>query len=161
MEVPKTEGKLKIDIRSDENVFGPGLFVLGFAPGSNAERQGMLRVGDELLAVNGRTIDGGSLEDLGRVLRRVDSPRALMVRLQLRRMSDARHSLDVSLSHSPSQSQLLSHSQSQVSYVSLPDFTQSQSATIPPGGKKTIHPTLCWKRRGRSMIISQTPGSQW
>eukprot|EP00603_Paraphysomonas_imperforata_P012482 CAMPEP_0114476450 /NCGR_PEP_ID=MMETSP0104-20121206/14760_1 /TAXON_ID=37642 ORGANISM="Paraphysomonas imperforata, Strain PA2" /NCGR_SAMPLE_ID=MMETSP0104 /ASSEMBLY_ACC=CAM_ASM_000202 /LENGTH=766 /DNA_ID=CAMNT_0001651179 /DNA_START=79 /DNA_END=2379 /DNA_ORIENTATION=+ len=86
VDVPKTDGRLKVDIRSNTNMFGPGLFVCGFAPGSRAEKQDLLRMGDELLAVNGQTVDGGSMSDLIKTLRRVDTPQNPVVKLKIRRV---------------------------------------------------------------------------
>jgi hypothetical protein len=95
VEVPRTDGKLKIDIRSDEDIFGPGLFIYGCARGSKAEQQGLLQVGDELLAVNGRIVDGGTIEDLSQALLETN-PVAPAVKLKLRRVNNRRHIADVS-----------------------------------------------------------------
>ena len=96
VEVPKTNGKLNIDIRSDTETFGPGLFIYGLAKGSNADNQGILRIGDEIIAVNGMVVDGMSLEDLSNALQQGDSPLAITVRLKIRRTNDSQHALNVS-----------------------------------------------------------------
>ena len=62
--VPKTQGELRIYIRHDDEGDAHGLFIHGFKPNSNAERQGLLQVGDELLEVNGINVKGMFLEDV-------------------------------------------------------------------------------------------------
>ena len=58
----KTDGELKVHIRHDDEGDRQGLFVHGFRPGSLAE--GSLKIGDELLEVNGCVVKSKRLEDL-------------------------------------------------------------------------------------------------
>ena len=67
--MPKTNGELRIHIRHDDEGDAHGLFVHGFKPGSRAERQGIIRVGDEIAMVDGVNVEGGFLDDIVAVIR--------------------------------------------------------------------------------------------
>ena len=56
--IPKTNGELRIYIRHDDEGERHGLFVHGFKPGSKAERQGFIRVGDEIIMINEVDVSG-------------------------------------------------------------------------------------------------------
>jgi C-terminal processing protease CtpA/Prc len=83
--VPKTNGQLAILLRHDivsidDQAFStrPGLFIHGIKPNSNAaalKAQGLLRAGDELIAINGVRVEGGYLEDVIAVLEPHHSPK--------------------------------------------------------------------------------------
>ena len=53
--IPKTENELRVIIRYDNDIENgiSGLFVHGFREDSNAEKQGLIKVGDEIISVNG------------------------------------------------------------------------------------------------------------
>jgi hypothetical protein len=68
-DVPKTNGQLRVMIRHDDDSTYKGLFVHGFRPYSNAEAQGLLQVGDEILEVDGVNIAGCQIEELVDVLK--------------------------------------------------------------------------------------------
>ena len=61
-------GELRLFIRHDDTGDARGLYVHGFHPQSNAEKQGTVLAGDEILAINGINIQGGQLEDVVRAL---------------------------------------------------------------------------------------------
>jgi C-terminal processing protease CtpA/Prc len=67
--VPKTNGQLRVMIRHDDDGSHKGLFIHGFRPYSNAEAQGLLQVGDEILEIDGVTLAGGQIEELIDVLK--------------------------------------------------------------------------------------------
>jgi hypothetical protein len=69
IEVPKTNGQLRVMIRHDDDGVQKGLFVHGFRPYSNAEAQGLLQVGDEILEVDGVNLAGSQIEELIDVLK--------------------------------------------------------------------------------------------
>lgn len=88
-DVPKSsDGTLRINIRCDEDKEHNirGLLVHGFKSQSEAERQGLLSVGDELLAVDTTSLEGGSLEDLIMALR---GHQGASVRMTVRRVRAA------------------------------------------------------------------------
>jgi hypothetical protein len=60
--VPKTNGTLRVQIRHDDDGDMKGLFIHGFRPFSKAEAQGFLKVGDELIEINGVDVQGEQLE---------------------------------------------------------------------------------------------------
>jgi C-terminal processing protease CtpA/Prc len=60
--VTKVDGELKIHIRHDDEGDRHGLFVHGFRPGSLAET--VLKIGDEVLEVNGADVQSKYLEDI-------------------------------------------------------------------------------------------------
>merc|ERR1711988_1647193 len=62
VDVPKTNGELRVHIRHDDEGDHHGSFVHGFRPGSLAES--ILKVGDELLEVNGTSVKSKYLEDV-------------------------------------------------------------------------------------------------
>jgi len=68
-DVPKTEGALRIHIRHDDEGDMHGLFIHGFKPNSKAEQQGLLQIGDELLAIEGIDVKGKYLSDVVDVLK--------------------------------------------------------------------------------------------
>ncbi len=83
MLVPKSkDGSLRIYIRHDDEGDAHGLFVHGFKLNSAAEKQGLLKVGDELISVNDKYLKGGYLEDIVAVLTDHVGP---AVRLTIRR----------------------------------------------------------------------------
>ena len=67
LDVPKTNGELRVHIRHDDEGDHHGLFVHGFRSGSLAE--GILAVGDELLVVNGVSVKSLYLEDVINAMR--------------------------------------------------------------------------------------------
>jgi C-terminal processing protease CtpA/Prc len=89
--VPKTDGELAVLLRHDDNIFGGedrgGLFIHGVKPNSKAKEQGLLRPGDELVAVNGMLVEGAYLEDVIAVLDGNDSKQADNVVLTIRRVT--------------------------------------------------------------------------
>ena len=66
--VPKTNGQLRIELRHDDNGEASGIFIHGFRPFSEAKKQGLLKIGDELLAVEGINVCGRTLEDVIQIL---------------------------------------------------------------------------------------------
>jgi C-terminal processing protease CtpA/Prc len=102
IEVPKTVGddgksSLRIDIRTDEEVLGRGLFIYGFLPDSSAEQQGLLHVGDELLMVNDVDVEGGDIPDLVSAMQSEEYADATSVPVMVRRQGDqSRHVSTVS-----------------------------------------------------------------
>ena len=133
-EVPKTVGEdgrasLRIDIRSDEDVLGPGLFVYGFLPDSNAEQQGLVRIGDELLMVNDMDVEAGTLDDLVVAMQSEEYKDAGEVPMMVRRQMDhsqSRHVSKVSTPFTqlpPVQENVLSPFYSQHSNFSHPEDT--------------------------------------
>jgi C-terminal processing protease CtpA/Prc len=68
-DVPKTNGELKMHIRHDDEGDNHGLFVHGFKPGSKAEQQGLICIGDELIALEGKNVKGEFLESVINILR--------------------------------------------------------------------------------------------
>lgn len=66
--VPKSNGQLRVQIRHDDDGEMKGLFVHGFRPFSNAEKQGLLKVGDELVELNGVDVLGEQLETVIAIL---------------------------------------------------------------------------------------------
>ena len=107
IEVPKTVGEdgissLRIDIRTDEHVLGPGLFIYGFLPNSNAEQQGLLRVGDELLTVNDLDVEGGTIPDLVSAMQNEEYVDSSFVPMMVRRQMDQfRHVSNVATPFAP------------------------------------------------------------
>lgn len=77
--VPKTNGQLRLQIRHDDEGDIHGLFVHGFRPNCKAEERNLIKVGDELLKVNGHVVKGGYLEDVVTALRFHDSDVVPMV----------------------------------------------------------------------------------
>jgi hypothetical protein len=82
--VPKTNGRLGIDIRRIEK--GPirGLFVHGFISPCKAEDEGLIHLDDELIAINRKVVKDGSLESVIAALQSVD-PAEDYVLLRLKR----------------------------------------------------------------------------
>ena len=69
LSVPKSiDGSLRLYIRHDDEGDAHGLFIHGFKPNSAAEKQGLLKAGDELVTVNKINVKGGFLEDIIRAL---------------------------------------------------------------------------------------------
>ena len=66
--VPKTNGQLRIELRHDDDGETNGIFIQGFRPFSEAKKQGLLKVGDELLEIEGVDVCGKTLEDVINVL---------------------------------------------------------------------------------------------
>ena len=94
LEIPKTTGidgksSLMVDIRTDVESLGPGLFVCGFLPGSQAEAQGLLEIGDELLVVNDVDVEGGTIDDLVYAMQSEEYANSNYVPVMIRRQSDA------------------------------------------------------------------------
>ena len=89
--VPKSkDGTLRLYIRHDDEGDAHGLFVHGFKPNCAAERQGLLKPGDELLVVDGSVIKGSYLQDLIGVLQAHVGPVVQMtVRRHLMEETDA------------------------------------------------------------------------
>ena len=77
--VPKTQGELRIHVKHSKR---RGLFIHGFKPNSLAEQQGILCVGDELLAVEGEDVRAKALPGLVAVLKNHTGD---AVRIKLRR----------------------------------------------------------------------------
>jgi len=97
--VPKSrDGTLRLYIRHDDEGDAHGLFLHGFKTNSAAERQGLLKLGDELLVVAGTIIKGGFLEDLVSVLQEHEGP---VVPMTIRRhiMDDSDALLDEMVAH--------------------------------------------------------------
>lgn len=97
--VPKSkDGTLRLYIRHDDEGDAHGLFLHGFKTNSAAERQGLLKVGDELLVVAGTIIKGGFLEDLVSVLQEHAGP---VVPMTIRRhiMDESDALLDEMVAH--------------------------------------------------------------
>ena len=70
-EVPKSsDGTLRLNVRHDDEGDAHGLFIHGFKPNSAAENQGILRIGDELLAVDNEIVEGKFLSTLVPILQR-------------------------------------------------------------------------------------------
>jgi len=60
-----SDGTLRVYIRHDDEGQGAqGLFIHGFRPDSEAEKQGLIRPGDEILSINNTYVKGLFLEDL-------------------------------------------------------------------------------------------------
>lgn len=69
VEVPKTEGELRLLVRRDSDEGGGGaLFVHGMLPGSRVEQQLLLLPGDEIVRVNGCDVQGLSLQEVVRAV---------------------------------------------------------------------------------------------
>jgi hypothetical protein len=66
--VPKTNGQLRIELRHDDDGETNGIFIQGFRPFSEAKKQGLLQIGDELLELEGVDVCGRQLEDVINVL---------------------------------------------------------------------------------------------
>lgn len=66
--VPKTNATLRVQIRHDDDGDMKGLFIHGFRPFSKAEAQGLLKVGDEIIEINGVDVQGEQLETVIDVL---------------------------------------------------------------------------------------------
>ena len=66
--VPKTNGQLRVQLRYDDDGDAKGLFVHGFRPFSKAEEQGLLKIGDELIEVNDKHVEGAPLETVIEIL---------------------------------------------------------------------------------------------
>ena len=65
LNVPKSvDGSLRLYIRHDDEGDAHGLFIHGFKPNSAAEKQGLLKAGDELVTVNKMDVKGRFLEDV-------------------------------------------------------------------------------------------------
>jgi C-terminal processing protease CtpA/Prc len=77
--VPKTSGQLRLQIRHDDEGDIHGLFVHGFRANCRAEELGLIKVGDELLKVNGEVVKGGYLEDVIAALRTHDEDEVQML----------------------------------------------------------------------------------
>lgn len=77
--VPKTQGELRVHVKHSKR---RGLFIHGFKPNSLAEQQGILCVGDELLAVEGEDVRAKALPGLVAVLKNHTGD---AVRIKLRR----------------------------------------------------------------------------
>jgi hypothetical protein len=82
----KTNGKLRLDICEDydENK-RRGLFVQDFLRPCLVEEEGLIFLGDELIAINKHTVDGCSIDQLVEVLRVADQPGNETVLLGIRR----------------------------------------------------------------------------
>lgn len=145
-EVPKTVGEdgrasLRIDIRSDEDVLGPGLFVYGFLPDSNAEQQGLVRIGDELLMINDMDVEAGTLDDLVVAMQSEEYKDAAEVPMMVRRQMDhsqSRHVSKVSTPFTqlpPVQENVLSPFYSQHSNFSHPEDTPLVNDSVAGSGE--------------------------
>ena len=63
--VPKSkDGSLRLYIRHDDEGDAHGLFIHGFKQNCAAERQGLLKIGDEILEINRSNVKGLFLEDI-------------------------------------------------------------------------------------------------
>lgn len=83
LEVPKSsDGTLRLNVRHDDEGDAHGLFIHGFKPNSAAEKQGILCIGDELLAVDGDIVEGKFLSALVPILQRHQGP---SVNMRIRR----------------------------------------------------------------------------
>ena len=71
VDVPKsTDGTMRLNVRHDDEGDAHGLFIHGFKPNSAAENQGALKIGDELLAVDGVNVEGKFLSVLVPIFQR-------------------------------------------------------------------------------------------
>jgi hypothetical protein len=82
----KTNGKLRLDICEDyDDNQRRGLFVQDFLRPCLVEEDGLVCLGDELIAINRHTVDGYSIDELVEVLKIVDRPENETVLLGIRR----------------------------------------------------------------------------
>lgn len=141
--VPKTEGELRILLRHDDEGTAFGIFVHGFRPMSNAEAQGLVHIGDELVEINRVDVRGKTLED---VIAALDGHTANEVQMKVKRR-DIAMAVDIAASQTEDASVVLSPRP----YVIKEDVQQ-------PAFFPSVHELLALPSQELAFIVPKTNG---
>ena len=85
LQIQKTNRELRINIRHEDDSTSGGLFIHGFQPNSRAREQGIVRVGDEVIAIDNLSVRNKDLAAIAKILRK---HRGDVIKIRVRRMVD-------------------------------------------------------------------------
>lgn len=87
--LPKTDGVLRVDVKTSTHYDVTGLFVTSIGANSNVEKQGLLHVNDEIIYMNDKFVEGGTVKDMIATFADAKYKNSDEVKVRIRRYHDS------------------------------------------------------------------------